>query len=87
MGGYPSMQCDRHPPGRHQEDPPPQEDTPHEDTRKTPQEDRPAGRHPQEDRRPQADGYCCKWYASYWNACLFTMLFRSLTPLILNYWV
>ena len=30
-----------------------------------PQADTPLGRH-----RP-ADGYCCRWYASYWNAFLF----------------
>ena len=33
-------------------------------------------------RQPsQRDGYCCRQYASYWNAFLFTMLLCSLTPL------
>ena len=30
---------------------------------------------------PQRDGYCCRQYASYWNAFLFTMLLCSLTSL------
>ena len=36
----------------------------------------PLGRHPPERqhplyRHPPADGYCCGWYASYWNAFFF----------------
>ena len=35
---------------------------------------RPKGRHPPPEQTPPlppADGYCCGWYASYWNAFLF----------------
>ena len=27
---------------------------------------------------PGADGYCCGWYASYWNAFLFSMHERKI---------
>ena len=31
---------------------------------------------PSRSRPPQADGYCCGRYASYWNAFLFVMCFK-----------
>ena len=63
-GVCPSACWDTHPPGRHppgQTPPgqtPPWEDTPPRHTQPPP---------------PQADGYCCGWHASYWNAFLFYM--------------
>ena len=69
-GVYPSMHWDRHPPGRHipactGADNPPGKHTPRADTH-------PSGRHhhPWADT-PTGNGYCCGWYASYWNAFLF----------------
>ena len=40
----------------------------------TPWQTTPQAGHPQADtprQNPLADGYCCGWYASYWNAFLF----------------
>ena len=28
-------------------------------------------------RDPPPDGYCCRWYASYWNAFLFTIISKN----------
>ena len=41
--------------------PPPRADTPGQT---------PLGRHPLGRHLP-ADGFCCRWYTSYWNAFLF----------------
>ena len=42
-----------------------------------PRTDTPSGRHPL-GRHPPADGYCCGWLVSNWNAFLFTkMLIRE----------
>ena len=55
------------------------------------------GRHPPADTPgqttpppPPADGYCSRWFASYWNAFLFGMLLgfsraASLIKTIINY--
>ena len=32
-------------------------------------------RRPQQKATPQEDGFCCGWYASYWNAFLFCKMF------------
>ena len=52
--------------------PPWQADTPaYAPTRQTPPgRQTPLGRH-----HPPADGYCSRWYASYWNAFLFGIIF------------
>ena len=34
---------------------------------------------------PPADGYCCGWYASYWNAFLFSIVTMVVDPESLRY--
>ena len=45
------------------------------DSRPTPRGD--VSQHALRQTPPQADGYCCGRYASYWNAFLFSLLARS----------
>ena len=74
----------RHPPGSRQH--PPGADTPHEQTpprsRHPPGADTPGSRHPPMRQTPPWCRACweiwlmCGWYASYWNAFLFGIIFQ-----------
>ena len=64
--------------------PPGSRHTPLPGSRHTPLEQTPS---PPQSRPRGADNYCCRWYASYWNAFLFGNYFSTVTVVVFTtYW-